>query len=260
MDQTESRAGHRARLRKRFSANPAALSEVELVELLLTYAIPRQDVVPQATHLIGRFGSLDGVLGASTEELASVAGIGEHSGVLIRLVGRLTRLASGQTQQVSVSAQQPALLEVEPTLGPLFEGEPQLVEPEISTYANDEVANALRFIPQVERFATCEAFKEYLCANLPYNSESTRRRRANYILLRFFPAERLSISLAYYAARCTSQEDLKPVVFYHVLKAERLAAKVAEELVWPAVPVGRVEREEMREFVQGQQATARPRG
>jgi hypothetical protein len=249
MAPNEPKAGHRARLRKRFVANPTALSEAELMELLLTYAVPRQDVAPQAESLMVKFGSLDSVLAASMEELVSVPGIGEHTAVLIKLADQLTKATSSWTRQVSAPTQQPTLFEVEPPLGPLFDDRPEPSEPEMSTYANDEVANALELIPQAAQFETFEAFKNHLCDNLPYNSESTRKRRAGYILKRFFPKERLDVPLTYYAARCTSQEDLKPAVFYHVLKAEPLAAKVAEELIWPALPVGRIGREDMREFI-----------
>jgi hypothetical protein len=249
MVQNESKAGHRARLRDHFLENPAALSEAELIELLLTYAIPRQDVAPQAQSLITQFGSLDGVLAASNEDLVSVPGIGEHSAVLVKLVGQLTKLVPGQIQQAPAPPEQPTLFEVEPTLGPLFDDTAEPVEPEMSTYANDEVANALRFIPQAAQFETFEAFRLHLYENLPYNSESTRRRRTSYILERFFSAERLDIPLTYYAAQCATQEDLKPAILYHVLKAEPLAAKVSEELIWPALPLGRVEREDIRDFI-----------
>jgi hypothetical protein len=249
MAENEFQTGHRVRLRKRFLANPAALSEAELVELLLTYAVPRRDVAPQAQKLIAQFGGLDRVLAASMEDLVSVPGIGEHSAVLVKLVEQLAKLSSGRIEQAPAPAQQPTLFEAEPTLGPPFDDTAEPAEPEMSTYANDEVANALRFIPQAVQFETFEAFKIHLWENLPYNSESTRKRRANYILRRFFPEERLDVPLIYYAGHCASQEDLKPAVFYHVLKAESLAAKVAEELVWPALPVGRVEREDMREFI-----------
>ena len=247
----EPKVGHRARLRQRFLADPATLSEVERIELLLTYAIPRQDVAPLAHSLIARFGGPERVLGAPIEELVNVPGIGQHTAMLIKLVEWFTRPASGPPP-LPAPAQQPVLLEVEPALGPLFEAGLEPAEPsklEMRTYANDEIANALEFIPQAAQFETCEAFKAYLWERLPYNSDSTRKRRASYILERFFPAERLDVPLAYYAAQCASQDDLKPVLFYHVLKAEPLAAKVAEELIWPALPIGRIEREDLRRFV-----------
>ncbi len=66
---------------------------------------------------------------------------------------------------------------------------------------------------------------------------------------RFFRAGRLDTPLTFFAARCVSPEDLKPAIFYHLLAAEPLAARVADDLVWPALPVGRLGREEIREFV-----------
>ena len=72
MTQQENSTGHRARLRQRFLADPAVLSEVEMLELLLTYAIPRRDVAPLAQALVDRFGSADRVLTASYEELIVV--------------------------------------------------------------------------------------------------------------------------------------------------------------------------------------------
>jgi hypothetical protein len=249
MTQQQDNAGHRARLRQRFRADPTLLSETEILELLLTYAIPRRDVAPLAQALIDRFGNIDCVLAASYEELLTVSGIGEQAAILVQIVARLAGQAQGPVEAVVDTAHQPVLLEVEPTLGPLFDNKPEPEEPPVRTFANDEIANSLTFIPQSAQFETYGAFKAYLRERLPYNSESTRERRANHILNRFFPEERLDVPLTYYAAHCASQEDLKPVIFYHVLKAEPLAVKVAEELIWPALPIGRVERKAMREFI-----------
>jgi len=249
MTQHETRVGHRARLRERFLANSATLTEVELLELLLMYAIPRRDVAPQAQELIQRFGSISGVLSASQGELTRVPGLGENTATLIKVVAQLTDKTPALAGQAPDAAGQPALLEVEPDLGPLFDTGPEPKAHEMRTFANDEIANALIFIPKVVQFQDLEAFKAHLQECLPYNSESTRERRANYILGRFFPENRLDVPLTYYAAHCTSERDLKPAIFYHVMKAEPLATKVAEELVWPALPMGRVDREDMREFI-----------
>ena len=69
--------GHRLRLRERFeSAGLDSFAQHEALELLLTYAIPRRDTKPIAKALIGRFGSVGGVLSAPSEELCCVPGIG----------------------------------------------------------------------------------------------------------------------------------------------------------------------------------------
>ena len=79
--------GHRARLRQRFlQGGPGALQDYELLELLLTFAIPQADVKPLAKQLIAHFGSLSRVLDAPPEALMEVHGVREYSAVLIRLV------------------------------------------------------------------------------------------------------------------------------------------------------------------------------
>ena len=82
--------GHRKRLRERFrKAGARGMHDYELLELLLTYAIPRRDVKPIAKDLIERFKGITGVMNASQEELESVEGMGPISATLIRLVKEL---------------------------------------------------------------------------------------------------------------------------------------------------------------------------
>ena len=65
------------------------MHDYELLELLLTYSIPRRDVKPVAKKLIDKFGSLPGVLDAGQKELEGVKGLGAMSASLIRLVKEL---------------------------------------------------------------------------------------------------------------------------------------------------------------------------
>ena len=79
--------GHRQRLRERFSDGyGVGMQDYEILELLLTYAIPRRDVKPIAKNLISRFGSLNGVLDACVDELSGVESMGKQSATLIKLV------------------------------------------------------------------------------------------------------------------------------------------------------------------------------
>ena len=79
--------GHRVRLRKRFQKVGAeGLHDYELLELLLTYAVPRKDVKPIAKELIKRFSSFTGVLDARLKELEDIPGLGSAAATLIRLV------------------------------------------------------------------------------------------------------------------------------------------------------------------------------
>lgn len=76
--------GHRSRLRRRaLETDMQGFQPHEVLEFLLTFAIPRKDVNPLAHALIDRFGSLSGVLDAKAEELAQVPGMGENAAALL---------------------------------------------------------------------------------------------------------------------------------------------------------------------------------
>jgi len=87
MSEKPSFHGHRNRLRARFIASGLdSFMDHEVLELLLTFCIPRKDTKPIAWALIKRFGSLSGVLDATQKELSEVEGIGEQSAVFVTLV------------------------------------------------------------------------------------------------------------------------------------------------------------------------------
>ncbi len=84
--------GHRDRMRGRFlEGGLDNFNELNALELLLFYCIPRRDTNVIAHALIDRFGSLSAVFEASEHELCEVPGIGENAAVLIRLVPQLMR-------------------------------------------------------------------------------------------------------------------------------------------------------------------------
>lgn len=80
-------SGHRSRLKEKLLNGK--LSGYELLELLLTYAIPRRDVRPLARKLVEKFGGVYFVLRASYEDLISVPGIGHNTAAIIRLAYEL---------------------------------------------------------------------------------------------------------------------------------------------------------------------------
>jgi DNA repair protein RadC len=85
--------GHRLRLRERFIKNGIeGMLDYEVIELILTLAIPRGDVKSAAKGLIGEFGNLRGILDASSDELKQVKGIGEATVVAFRLIREVAAL------------------------------------------------------------------------------------------------------------------------------------------------------------------------
>lgn len=93
--------GHRERLRERFrDAGPDALSDYELLEMVLFRALPRRDVKPLAKSLIGRFGSFAEVVHAPDARLREISGLGEAAIIEIKLIAATaSRVAKGQLKQ-----------------------------------------------------------------------------------------------------------------------------------------------------------------
>ena len=88
--QPQKHTGHRQRLRKRFlEAGIGALSDYEIIELLLTYAIPRRDVKPDAKALFDNFNDLQTLFNADADDLLSCRNIGESSCALLLLIKEL---------------------------------------------------------------------------------------------------------------------------------------------------------------------------
>lgn len=92
MGETTIHAGHRSRLKERFLAEGLdTFTDIQALELLLFYAIPRQDTNPIAHDLLDRFGSLSQVLEANVEELQQIPGIGANAALLLTLVTQFAR-------------------------------------------------------------------------------------------------------------------------------------------------------------------------
>ncbi|MDO8979853.1 MAG: DNA repair protein RadC [Afipia sp.] len=90
--------GHRERLRDRFrDAGPDALSDYELLEMVLFRALPRRDVKPLAKALIAKFGSFAEVVHAPELRLKEVSGLGDSAITEIKLIAATaSRVARGQ--------------------------------------------------------------------------------------------------------------------------------------------------------------------
>lgn len=84
--------GHRQRLTERFRREGLdGFTDVQILELLLFFCIPRRDTNIIAHALLTRFGSLHQVLEAPVYELEKVDGIGRHASTLISLTRQLAR-------------------------------------------------------------------------------------------------------------------------------------------------------------------------
>jgi DNA repair protein RadC len=93
--------GHRERLRTRFrEAGTEALSDYELLELLLFRALPRRDVKPLAKSLLEKFGSFAEVVSAPETRLREVKGLGESGITELKIVhAAASRFLRGAVKQ-----------------------------------------------------------------------------------------------------------------------------------------------------------------
>lgn len=112
----DSHDGHRARCKKRLlSDGCAGMTDEELLEMLLFYAVPRKDVRPQADALIKRFGSIENVINAENEEVAEITGFSRGVELLMMLLRETvarTRVIEGDSTLLDGDKIKDYLLEI----------------------------------------------------------------------------------------------------------------------------------------------------
>ena len=81
---------HRERLKKKVKEHGLKCLEYhEILELLLTYTIPRKDTNPTAHKLMNRFGSFSSVIDADYYDLLKVDGIGPESALFFNVLSQM---------------------------------------------------------------------------------------------------------------------------------------------------------------------------
>lgn len=114
--------GHRERLRERYEKSGRnALADYELLELLLTYAIPRVDTKPFAKALLQQFGSLVAVLQQPTERLIQINGVGPKTALFLKIIHScLTRCTeSAMEDRTTISGPEDIFAFIRLHIGPM---------------------------------------------------------------------------------------------------------------------------------------------
>lgn len=85
--------GHRQRIKKRVkNYGLKALEEHEIIEVLLTYPIPRKDTNGIAHDLLKTFGSLNNVINADVSRLKNVKGVGDETCLFFKMLSELIEI------------------------------------------------------------------------------------------------------------------------------------------------------------------------
>lgn len=87
--------GHRERLRQKFL--DGKLTEYEILELLLTYAIPRRDVRVLSRQLYKKYGNIQQLLATPFESLIENDGIKENTATFFKLIHKIMELDCKKT-------------------------------------------------------------------------------------------------------------------------------------------------------------------
>jgi DNA repair protein RadC len=105
--------GHRERLRARFrQAGSDAVSDYELLELVLYRAIPRRDVKPLAKELIATFGSFAEAIAAPPALLERIKGLGEAAITELKVMHAVAnRMARGEIRRREVLSSWAAVID-----------------------------------------------------------------------------------------------------------------------------------------------------
>lgn len=85
--------GHRRRIKEKYKAGGiGSMLDYEVLELALSYAIPRRDTKPLSKELLARFKTINNVLDADYQELTKIKGISEHTALFLNFLKNAAKL------------------------------------------------------------------------------------------------------------------------------------------------------------------------
>jgi hypothetical protein len=119
----------------------------------------------------------------------------------------------------------------------------------IKLFANDEIANSLKYLSEAYSYPDKEKFGAFLVDTLPYNSGTTRKRRARYILSRFLNYPGIQNPLTYLFSVSSNEQAKRNALFYVIQKQELIAYYFAEEVIWPNLAMGFVTKGQISNFI-----------
>jgi DNA repair protein RadC len=97
MMEGKSYLGHRQRIKEKYEKNGiTGWLDYEVLELVLSYAIPRKDTKPIAKELLSRFKTINGVLDADRKDMESITGVSGHTVLFLKLLKDIAILYSEQ--------------------------------------------------------------------------------------------------------------------------------------------------------------------
>lgn len=91
--------GHRKRMISKLLSDDQLLTDHELLEILLFYAVPRKNVNGTAHNLLDAFGTLENVMSSDADALIGVEGVGERTAAFIVAIEKIYRRMQSHPSQ-----------------------------------------------------------------------------------------------------------------------------------------------------------------
>jgi DNA repair protein RadC len=106
-------SGHRIRIKERFlKSQKGSFSELELLEMMLFWSIPRKDVKPTAKLLMSSFGSIAGIVNAGYDKLSSHKDIAKNTIINMILIKEvLDRILQREIMQKNILSSWSSLID-----------------------------------------------------------------------------------------------------------------------------------------------------
>lgn len=102
--------GHRERLRERFQKGGTALADYEVLELFLTFLLPRRDTKPIAKALLHNLGGMREVLAAQPEDLRRIDGLGKNAELFWKVLQECQARAAAAPLSAKLKCDHPAVV------------------------------------------------------------------------------------------------------------------------------------------------------
>lgn len=103
--------GHRQRIKAKYKKSGIkGWLDYEVLELVLSYAVPRKDTKPIAKELLSRFKTINAVLDTDTKELTQISGISDHTALFLKLLKEVAVLYLEKGLQKKDLLSSPALV------------------------------------------------------------------------------------------------------------------------------------------------------
>lgn len=108
---------------------------------------------------------------------------------------------------------------------------------------------AIEILPRLPDTESLDEIRQFLVDNLHFSAAQTRRRNSSYITHRMFNTGVADFALRTFARKFKGTQELRDVCFYRFCNAEKLVLDIVEELLIPAIGIGKIHRKRISDYL-----------